>query len=65
MTGSKRKLNFFMPNIALPLAFEVLRLKRKFKRSENDKLMKYKINYFEIFQVLNYFRERVVSRSFL
>ena len=36
MTGSKRKLNFFLPNLALPLAFEILRLKRKFKRSEND-----------------------------
>ena len=36
MTGSKRKINFFLPNLALPLAFEILRLKRNFKRSEND-----------------------------
>ncbi|MFW9876282.1 MAG: NAD(P)/FAD-dependent oxidoreductase [Candidatus Thorarchaeota archaeon] len=31
MTGSKRKLNFFLPKLAFPLIFEVLRLKRKFK----------------------------------
>ncbi|MFX1448093.1 MAG: NAD(P)/FAD-dependent oxidoreductase [Promethearchaeota archaeon] len=36
MTGSKKKINFFMPKLAFPLAFEVIRLKRKFKKSEND-----------------------------
>lgn len=34
MTGSKKKINFFMPKLAFPLAFEVLRLKRKFKRKD-------------------------------
>jgi geranylgeranyl reductase family protein len=29
MTGSKAKLNFFLPNLALPLLFEVFRLRRK------------------------------------
>ncbi|MFX0074230.1 MAG: NAD(P)/FAD-dependent oxidoreductase [Candidatus Hermodarchaeota archaeon] len=32
MTGSKKKINFFMPKLAFPLALEVLRLKRKFKK---------------------------------
>lgn len=36
MTGSKKKVNFFMPKLAFPLVFEVLRLKRKFKKREND-----------------------------
>ncbi|MFX0010688.1 MAG: NAD(P)/FAD-dependent oxidoreductase [Candidatus Hermodarchaeota archaeon] len=34
MTGSKKKINFFMPKLAFPLAFEVLSLKRKFKKSK-------------------------------
>ncbi|UCC19973.1 MAG: hypothetical protein JSV62_01450, partial [Promethearchaeota archaeon] len=34
MTGSKRKLNFFLPKLALPLVFEVIRLKRKFKKEK-------------------------------
>jgi len=34
MTGSKAKLNFFLPNLALPLAIEVLRLKFGKKKSE-------------------------------
>ena len=34
MTGSKKKVNFFMPKLAFPLAFEVLRLKRRFKKSK-------------------------------
>jgi geranylgeranyl reductase family protein len=34
MTGSKRKINFFLPKLALPLAFEALKLNRKFKRSK-------------------------------
>ncbi|MHA1106690.1 MAG: NAD(P)/FAD-dependent oxidoreductase [Promethearchaeota archaeon] len=34
MTGSKRKLNFFMPKLALPLVFEILRLKRKLKEEK-------------------------------
>lgn len=29
MTGSKAKINFFLPNLAFPLLFEVLRLRRK------------------------------------
>ncbi|NHJ87677.1 MAG: geranylgeranyl reductase family protein [Asgard group archaeon] len=29
MTGSKRKINFFLPNLAFPLLFEVMRLRRK------------------------------------
>jgi hypothetical protein len=37
MTGSKKKINFFMPKLAFPLAFEVLRLKRNSKKGENDK----------------------------
>jgi geranylgeranyl reductase family protein len=36
MTGSKRKLNFFLPKLALPLLFETLRLKRRFKKEENN-----------------------------
>ncbi|MFW9821193.1 MAG: NAD(P)/FAD-dependent oxidoreductase [Candidatus Thorarchaeota archaeon] len=32
MTGSKKKLNFFLPKLAFPLLFETLRLKRKFKK---------------------------------
>jgi geranylgeranyl reductase family protein len=32
MTGEKAKLNFFLPNLAFPLFFEVLRLRRKNKR---------------------------------
>jgi geranylgeranyl reductase family protein len=36
MTGSKKKLNFFMPKLAFPLAFEVIRLKRKLKKSDNN-----------------------------
>ncbi|MFW9896587.1 MAG: NAD(P)/FAD-dependent oxidoreductase [Candidatus Thorarchaeota archaeon] len=32
MTGSKRKINFFLPKLAFPLLFETLRLKRKFKK---------------------------------
>ncbi|NHJ46595.1 MAG: NAD(P)/FAD-dependent oxidoreductase [Asgard group archaeon] len=32
MTGAKAKVNFFLPNLALPLFFEVLRLRRKNKR---------------------------------
>jgi geranylgeranyl reductase family protein len=32
MTGSKRKLNFFLPKLAFPLLFETLRLKRRFKK---------------------------------
>ncbi|MHA1185905.1 MAG: NAD(P)/FAD-dependent oxidoreductase [Candidatus Heimdallarchaeota archaeon] len=34
MTGSKAKLNFFLPNLAFPLAIEVLRLKFGKKKSE-------------------------------
>jgi geranylgeranyl reductase family protein len=34
MTGSKRKLNFFLPKLAFPLLFETLRLKRKFKKDK-------------------------------
>jgi hypothetical protein len=34
MTGSKRKINFFLPRLALPLAFEALKLNRKFKKSK-------------------------------
>jgi len=34
MTGSKRKLNFFLPKLAFPLLFEALRLKRKFKKEK-------------------------------
>jgi geranylgeranyl reductase family protein len=34
MTGSKRKLNFFLPKLAFPLLFETLRLKRKFKKEK-------------------------------
>jgi flavin-dependent dehydrogenase len=34
MTGSKKKVNFFLPKLAFPLAFEVLRLKREFKKSK-------------------------------
>jgi geranylgeranyl reductase family protein len=35
MTGSKRKLNFFLPKLAFPLVFETLRLKRKFKKGKH------------------------------
>ncbi|MFX1571675.1 MAG: NAD(P)/FAD-dependent oxidoreductase [Promethearchaeota archaeon] len=34
MTGSKRKLNFFLPTLAFPLVFETLRLKRRFKKEK-------------------------------
>jgi len=34
MTGSKRKLNFFLPNLAFPLVFETLRLKRRLKKEK-------------------------------
>ncbi|MFX0022133.1 MAG: NAD(P)/FAD-dependent oxidoreductase [Candidatus Hermodarchaeota archaeon] len=34
MTGSKKKLNFFLPKLAFPLLFETLRLKRKFKKDD-------------------------------
>ncbi|MFX0000450.1 MAG: NAD(P)/FAD-dependent oxidoreductase [Candidatus Hodarchaeota archaeon] len=34
MTGSKKKLNFFLPKLAFPLIFETLRLKRKFKKEK-------------------------------
>ncbi|MFX0038742.1 MAG: NAD(P)/FAD-dependent oxidoreductase [Promethearchaeota archaeon] len=34
MTGSKRKINFFLPKLAFPLLFETLRLKRKFKKQK-------------------------------
>jgi geranylgeranyl reductase family protein len=34
MTGSKRKLNFFLPKLAFPLLFETIRLKRKFKKEK-------------------------------
>jgi geranylgeranyl reductase family protein len=34
MTGSKNKLNFFLPKLAFPLVFETLRLKRKFKKGK-------------------------------
>jgi flavin-dependent dehydrogenase len=34
MTGSKRKLNFFLPKLAFPLVIETLRLKRKFKKDK-------------------------------
>ncbi|MHA1220303.1 MAG: NAD(P)/FAD-dependent oxidoreductase [Candidatus Heimdallarchaeota archaeon] len=33
MTGSKKKISFFRPKLALPLAFEILRLKRKGKKT--------------------------------
>ena len=36
MTGSKKKVNFFMPKLAFPLVSEVIRLKRKAKRSEEE-----------------------------
>ncbi len=36
MTGSKRKLNFFLPKLAFPLLFETLRLKHKFKKQKLD-----------------------------
>jgi flavin-dependent dehydrogenase len=39
MTGSKRKLSFFMPKLAIPLAIETLRLRRKRrkqKKKENN-----------------------------
>jgi geranylgeranyl reductase family protein len=32
MTGSQRKINFFLPHLALPLFFEALKLRRKLKR---------------------------------
>ncbi|MFW9968571.1 MAG: geranylgeranyl reductase family protein [Candidatus Odinarchaeota archaeon] len=32
MTGSKRKINFFLPKLSFPLLFETLKLKRKFKK---------------------------------
>ncbi len=34
MTGSKKKLNFFLPKLAFPLIFETIRLKRKFKKEK-------------------------------
>ncbi|MFX0006124.1 MAG: NAD(P)/FAD-dependent oxidoreductase [Promethearchaeota archaeon] len=34
MTGSKKKLNFFLPKLAFPLLFETIRLKRKFKKEK-------------------------------
>ncbi len=34
MTGSKKKLNFFLPKLAFPLVFETLRLKRRFKKEK-------------------------------
>ena len=37
MTGCKRKLNFFLPKLAFPLGFEVIRLKRKFKNVDREK----------------------------
>ena len=36
MTGSKKKINFFRPKLAIPLAFEVLRLKRTIKSKAKD-----------------------------
>jgi len=36
MTGSKRKVNFFLPKLAFPLVLEVLRLKRKFKGEKDN-----------------------------
>ena len=35
MTGSKAKLNFFLPNLALPLLFEISRLRRE-RRKKKD-----------------------------
>ncbi|NPE09072.1 MAG: NAD(P)/FAD-dependent oxidoreductase [Asgard group archaeon] len=38
MTGSKTKINFFLPKLAFPLAFETLRLRRKRKKlAKKDK----------------------------
>ena len=34
MTGSKPKLSFFLPKLAIPLAIEVLRLKFRRKKKE-------------------------------
>ncbi|MFX0002565.1 MAG: geranylgeranyl reductase family protein [Candidatus Hodarchaeota archaeon] len=34
MTGSKKKINFFLPKLAFPLLIETLRLKRKFKKQK-------------------------------
>ncbi|NHJ03879.1 MAG: NAD(P)/FAD-dependent oxidoreductase [Candidatus Heimdallarchaeota archaeon] len=34
MTGSKAKLNFFLPNLAFPLLTEILRLKRKQRKKK-------------------------------
>ncbi|HUU77415.1 MAG TPA: hypothetical protein VMX55_03665, partial [candidate division Zixibacteria bacterium] len=34
MTGSKTKLNFFLPNLAFPLLAEIIRLKRKQRKKK-------------------------------
>jgi len=36
MTGEKKKINFFLPKMAFPLAFEALRLKRRFKKEKKN-----------------------------
>jgi flavin-dependent dehydrogenase len=36
MTGSKKKINFFLPKMAFPLVFEALRLKRRFKKEKKN-----------------------------
>jgi hypothetical protein len=38
MTGSKKKLNFFMPKLAFPLAYEVLRLKKNSRKQKPKQL---------------------------